>query len=158
MKDMTDEINEAIKKNLPAQVGDSLQQELAELKKLRAKSATDDAKIIDLINNVAGWKLEADKMRDELNAHGKLAEREKAVEKRELTQSLNDLRVTLSNERRAEVVDLVRTIFRSPITTKSISGTVPVPVEGMHPGSGYSGNPGTVIPSMVSVTETHSQS
>lgn len=152
------DIAEAIEKNLPAMIGEQLRKELEQLPKLRATLLAQEGETKVARDSAAGWKSKAESLEAQLVAHQKLADREAAVLKREQAQDLNELRVKLADERRADAVGLVREIFRSPVMTRTLSGTVPVPVDGIAP-SQYNtyGAPGAVVPSLVSVTETHEQ-
>lgn len=153
------DIADAIEKNLPAMIGEQLRKELEQLPKLRATLVAQENETKVARDSAAGWKAKAESLDAQLTAHQKLADREAAVLKREQAQDLNDLRVKLADERRADAVGLVREIFRSPVMTRTLNGTVPVPVDG-HPGNpqyGQSPSGGMVLPGQVNVTETHEQ-
>lgn len=156
---LTEEITESIKKNLPAQVGEALRTELTRIPKLeeQLRLMTDDRNQHQHGRDELRAKLDA--THATLKAHGELTAREAAVLKREQAQNLNDLRVELADERRKEVVGLVSTIFRSPITQRSIFGSTPVAVEG-NPGNpqyGQQPTSGYVSEGRISLTETQQQ-
>jgi hypothetical protein len=141
------DILESIKKNLPAIAGEMVLDELKELKRLREIETS-------LVKEVE----KSYKLGEQLKLHGPLEEkrarlevRELAVEERERNQEITLLKHALSeSNKRADVVtDLVKTIFRNPITTRTMTGQAAGGViPGMH------GNQGFAASVPVSSTET----
>jgi hypothetical protein len=124
-------IAEAIKKNLPLEVGELLKKELAALAALRIRSAADMADVQSLRQKLADALTEVSARQKQLEAHAAITAREAAVTVREQTQALRDLQVAQAELRRADAFQLVSLVFRSPVFTTHVRGTVPVPVEGM---------------------------
>lgn len=158
MSDIATALSAAIKAHLPEQLGSELKKELDELASLRTRFArlgeehnVAQAKIAEFSDKV--YKLSQD-----LAAHGKLQERESAVQVREFKQDFRDLEVKMANLRHAEMLGLVGMVFKSPTFVKSVSGMVPVPVEGSTATQYGQGGPGYVVQSPIATTETISQS
>lgn len=144
---MQKEILESIKKNLPQQVGEALQAELAELAALRDKIVLREQKIQDLNKLASDYRVKAESLADLLSKHEEITKRESAVKERELNAQLNEYKVVAAEERRKDSLELVKLVFRSPVFTKAVSGTIPVPVEATPPNnynqSGYGAYVGT---------------
>lgn len=120
---MTDEINEIIKKNLPAQVGELLKQRLDQAESdakelIRYKQAdTDKAKIIrELEETIKEYKKQDDR-------NSKLELREKEVEQAERNRKVfeAELKLAEAEKRLADNTNFVGMVFKSPIFRKSTS-------------------------------------
>lgn len=129
-----DLIYDAIKKQLPAEVGNALQAELAELERLRqewpkcmqrTEELTKKLQVVGELNVLLDGKLKA---------HEELTKREAAVKERELRQELRDLEVKLAEARRNDLMGVVQAVFRSPVYREFISenGSVPSPQGGSY--------------------------
>jgi hypothetical protein len=154
MSQLADQITEAIKKNLPQQIGEELQRELADLAALRSNEIRLQATISSMANSLQESKIKVDGLEAQLVKHASIAAREGAVLTRELHQEFSDLKVQIADERRVEMLALVSTVFRSPVYQHSITGSVPVPVSGAQGGNGYGGSPGFVQQSPISTVTT----
>lgn len=152
--EMFEEINEAIKKNLPAQLGDILNEQLNLLAKYKIKDIENSEKIRLLQESYDSCVKEKNKLQTQIQTVDEITKRETLVKDRELKQDLRDLEVKFSELRRLDSVKMVELVFKSPIYTKSVTGSIPVAVDGCNNGS-Y-GIPGTVIQSQYSNTETTS--
>ena len=154
---MEQDIQDVIKKHMPEVVGKLLQSELIELEKFRNNEPLKDKRITDQSARING-------LEHQLKQHAALATREEAVIARELTADTRERNVQVSiltiqlaeSERRnKDLFDLAGVFFRGPVSTRSVQGTVPIPVEGMAPGgSNHYGSPGNVLQSDVKLTET----
>ncbi len=117
---MTNEINEIIKKNLPAQVGEVLQQ--------RLKKADDDEKMLETAkktNEDAVKKI--NELTSEVAKHKAITERESAVTKRELDVKEREnsqkvfeaeLKLAEAEKRITDIVNLTSLAFKSPVFRK----------------------------------------
>lgn len=56
---------------------------------------------------------------------------------KEVRQELNDLKLAQAELRIKDLKEITQTVFRSPVFTQSVSGSVPVPVAGGHAGAGF---------------------
>lgn len=154
MNEITQQITEAIKQNLPQQMGEILQAELLELSNFRKDS---EALKGQVLSAGKAAKKDADtiaELRQKLEQHSALAVREASVLVREQTQALRDLEVKLSNARREEMLGLVGMVFKSPVYRSHVEGTMPVPIEGMPPSQYGAGSGGMVGTGMVNTTKT----
>jgi flagellar biosynthesis/type III secretory pathway chaperone len=114
---MLEEIKDIIAKNLPAQVGETLQKELARIPELEKQLEVCEAA------RKAGIQLitEKDKTLGEYiakeNKYQELEKRELEVEKRERNLELAVMKVqVMETEKRAtELQGLVQTVFKSPV-------------------------------------------
>lgn len=152
-----DAIKAAILQHLPAHVGEVLQAELLALKNERAAHASTKERL--LTETTARKQLATALVDIDQREKGaqKILEREAAVAERENKQTLRDLEVKLSDLRRQDAVDMVKLVFRSPMFTRSISGTVPIAVDGMPPSQYGGGTSGMVLAGHTATTETVSQ-
>lgn len=158
MSDITSTIAVAIKNHLPEQLGSELKKELDELASLRLRFASLGAEHNAAQAKIAEFSDKVYKLSKDLAAHGKLQERESAVQLRELRQDFRDLEVKMANQRHTEMLGLVGMVFKSPTFVKTVQGSVPLPVEGSPPNQYNScGTAGTVLNGNVSTTETISQ-
>ena len=93
-----------------------------------------------------------------LSRHASLEAREKAVAHRESKADLSDLRVELYKEMRDQTKDMFVQVFRSPVVTRTLTGTIPLAVEGMAPGPmNQYGTPGMVVQGNVGTVETSTE-
>lgn len=121
---LTTDIEKAIHKNLPAEVGAMLQQQLAELERLRP-----------LEKELAASVLKTKALQSEVYMHQTINTRETELKllADKVTREQDKLAVTLAQsatkeaERRADaIMKLVETIFRSPVVATSVMGNMPV--------------------------------
>jgi hypothetical protein len=155
---LTSELLGTIQKNIPQHVGEVLAEELAELARLRlaepqwltAKERLDEA--------ILKLRMEVLQHTEALSQHTSLEAREKAVAFRESKADLSDLRVELYKEMRDQTKDMFVQVFRSPVVTRTLTGTIPLAVEGMAPGPmNQYGTPGTVVQGNVGTVETSTE-
>lgn len=154
MSDMQDQINEAIKANLPQATGELLRKELFELETRRSKDVANKAASDKLLADLKDAKDAHTSAMTALNKHAGLTEREAKVLEREREQNLRDFKVQSADERRAEILGLVNTVFRSPVFTQSITGSVPVVRNG---GTYNNGNGTSIAPDMVDIQPVSKQ-
>lgn len=158
MTQLTETIADAIKKNLPQQIGEELQKELAELTKLRVQHANQADMIQAYSSEAMDLKVCVSSLESEIKKHKAIDLREAEVLRREQQQNFSDFQVAQSEDRRKEMLGLVGMVFRSPVYQTTVSGKVPVPVEGVAPsGSNGYGTPGMVMPGDVLLNTTNSQ-
>lgn len=133
---MLDQIQEIVRKNLPAEVGDQLKKHLqdAEATARKLQMVEDDlkAKRQDLLQRDA----EIARLNGLLKTSGDLDKREKDVTAREIRQeiAIADIK-RLEAEKRAEgLFTLVGQVFRNPrfVTNESSSINKPTATGGMH--------------------------
>lgn len=131
---MLDQIQEVVRKNLPAEIGEQLKRHLSEAEGWKrerdsAKTELESAKasILQHMGNVQ-------KLEEALKLAGDLDKREKVCRDRE-----NRLDVTLANlkaaeaERRADAVTaLAGQVFRNPRLVVNRTGNVPNPAPGSY--------------------------
>ena len=154
---MLEEINESIKKNLPAQVGEVLIEQLNLLKEYKLKDIQKSEKIGELQESLVSCNNEKNKLQVKIYMHEEIDKREAAVKDRELKQDLRDLEVKFSELRRQDSIKLVELVFKSPTYQRVVSGNTPVPVEGSAGSNGSYSTPGAVIQSPFSTVETVTQ-
>lgn len=136
---LTANLMEHIRANLPEQVGSVLRKELETLAKLRGELAESKERNQDLVLELKSTNAELLNLKGELKKHGSLAEREDKVSAREREQDLRDLKVTLLAAHHQEMLGLVNTVFRSPSFYRSVNGNVPVATPGGNNCPGYVG-------------------
>jgi hypothetical protein len=134
---ITADIQAAIKANLPAQVSEVLQTELAELVRLRNENARITQNTLILSKRFDDLQTQVESLTAQLKDHATLATREASVTARENTQALRDLEVKLADLRRKDAVDLVGMVFRSPVYRETVAANVNVAVPGAGGGMGY---------------------
>lgn len=126
------EIAEAIKKNLPQAVG-------AELQALLALGDANAESVVNLRNDLqrerearAVLMAERDNLAGKLKIHAELAVREQAVAERERAIDVRELKQELAAERRISVfaVDVVTKLVRNTEFRQSTVGSVPVALPG----------------------------
>lgn len=131
---MLDQIQEVVRKNLPAEVGEQLKQFMKEAEARAYDLKTAVKQCDDLAKKLADASAQIINLTSQLNTAGDLAKREKEVTARE-----NKLEVTMAQAeaRSAEralnsVQGLVETVFRNPriVRTHSDEESVPVVVNG----------------------------
>lgn len=156
--ELTQELNDVIKKTLPAHVGNMLAQELAELATLRVTVASLNAEVSVscAINNELKSKLA--KMAANEKTDAELAAKITDIEKRELRMELVHMQLKISGERREEIKGLVTQLFRSPMRTEVMNGNMPIAVPGLTGTGNYPGTPGTLMSGVVNTTVTKSES
>jgi hypothetical protein len=123
---MTEQIQEAITKTLPSQVGEALQKELKRLAMLELDIESKNKRIEIFEKNEAVNALEITNANSKLALHEAINKRIADVFAREQKQDLRDLEVKLADLRRADAVGLVHAIFKSPVFTETVSSMVPV--------------------------------
>lgn len=126
-----DRIRQAIESDLPAQVGDALKERLqqagedaAEVLQLRAdldvakqKAADREAELQSRIEVLKSLKLDSEQIERDRN---ELLARERAVERGELRNELEQLRATLAEKRADDVFKLSEIVFRNPLQFRRI--------------------------------------
>lgn len=110
------EMQEVIKKNLPAEVGDVLRQELAAGKLAQERLLLIEEQNKELTKRVDKYRLREVEMESVLN-------REKAVTERENKAEVESFRLKAeeSEKRAILAVLLVEKVFRSPVYSKNIT-------------------------------------
>jgi len=154
---MDKELLDVIKKNLPSHVGETLRSELEALADLRGSHFALVVQYKELSASYADVKgrLHSQQLLDARDRH--LDERQQAIETAEhnLKVTLAEAAVVEANKRADLAKELVATLFRGPVVMRSLSGSIPVPVEGMAPSQYNSGgSPGHVTQGPISTTET----
>lgn len=152
-------IEDQIKQHLPQQIGEALQKELADFKTLRVQyeqleriNKENNKKIIIL--QEANTELEYSAKAVEKRSSD-LDTKEAELKKREDKQSLLELELKLQTKFKDEIKELSLAFVRSPVVTRSISGSVPIPVEGNRGGNGgYSATSGFVSQGTISTMTT----
>jgi O-acetylhomoserine/O-acetylserine sulfhydrylase-like pyridoxal-dependent enzyme len=130
MIDMT-EINAAIRQQLPQQIGEELQRELADLATLRAREKTTLARIETLEEQLKASQKLAEKRRKELEQHNELDTRFHIIERRERGAQVFELETQLKAEQRITVnyfqilSHLTRTTGMREMVTENFSGNSP---------------------------------
>ena len=143
--DLSKEITEAIKRQLPQHVGAAIQSELEALAVVRATSKAQADKIKTLQETQTHQAAKLLSQEAFVAKEQALAKREAEVLERENKQALRDCEVKMAELRRQDAVALVSLIFKSPVYRERVTGFVPVPTEGMAPNQyGNSGFGGTV--------------
>ena len=144
------ELDELIRKNLPAHVGETLKLELEELSVLRKRAPALEAEFARLNKRIAEYQETERVLRERLEQHGALDAKREEVEQQTRDMKVTLLEGTLAYERtmNTRLFDLVGVIFRNPVVTDHIitSGQEVVSSNG-YP---------TTLP--VGSTETHSRS
>lgn len=151
MEKMTQEVQEAIRKNLPSAVADVLQEYLKraavqeiECGNLKAENETARRLIAELRENISKSNAA---MALHTKTQAQLEQELADLEKKILTVKLEE-----ANRRSDNTFQLVHAIFRNPIVTKTVTGTIPIPVEGL-PASQYNGGcSGMVFQSSIDTT------
>lgn len=151
---MDNEIIDLIRKNLPAQVGDALREELADLGRLREQHAHNLEKIDMQTRMMADQRAALTRQEATIKAGGDLTQREIEVAKRELKQDLLLQKLEMTTAHKQEILGLVTTVFKGPVFTRAISGSIPVAVEGNRGGNGGYPSAGVAVSAPLSVTET----
>ncbi len=118
---LQEEIQEAIKKNLPQQVGESLQKRLKDLEDKEKEFSLLKVQNSDLQNSYNSLKKESSQKDDNLIILNKITEKTKDLDNRENKLQIEILTIRLeeSNKRSEICKDLVQTVFRNP-TFKTI--------------------------------------
>ena len=146
--DINSDIEDAIKKNLPAAVGEALQSELAELKRLRSveetlKELREAFGALKTHNSVLQTKVQRDE--DYLVALRVLEERE-----RNLKVVIAESRANNAETRVGDMKELIGMLFKGPLITKTLTGNLPAGVQQPSQYSSY----GVGLTAPVTTTET----
>jgi hypothetical protein len=122
---MLDEIKDIIAKNLPAQVGETLQKELARIPELEEQLANAEAARVVGIKRIGELDTELIALKAKEKWDGDLTYREVEVEKREreLEVTLLKVKVQEAEKRATELHGIVQTVFKSPVYRKAIFNT-----------------------------------
>ena len=138
---MSDEIADAIKKNLSQSIGEALQAELAELERLR-KLEIEYKKLLE-----AKIKLQAEYAiaTTALNKHAEMDAKLEAlaVRERDLKVTLAESRAVAAEQRAMDIKELVGLVFRNPVTTRVMTGNLP---GGVVPGMNGNGSYSSSVP------------
>lgn len=134
---ITKDIEDAIKKSLPAAVGDVLNKELLELKRLRlVENSYEDLKVVNKNLSDRILKLEFNaKTAAELDKQEAMI----AEQARNLKVTIAEVNASNAINRVNDMKELVATVFRGPMVTKHLSGNVPVPVGSTGNAMGFVG-------------------
>lgn len=128
--DLTNDIQQQIKNHLPAQVGDMLRSELDALKVAREDVTRLMAEIQSDQTRRAELKKQVDDLTKVVAQHDEISKRLLELNAKEVRQELNDLKLAQAELRIKDLKEITQTVFRSPVFTQSVSGSVPVPVAG----------------------------
>lgn len=133
---MIDQINDAIKQNIPEQLSVELRAYLSDYSKIKEQN-DEYLKLIETL------KKENDFLRKEKESlliknhayegkEGELSKRELIIKDKELQQALDKFAVQKEIEKVSLMSDLVKTIFKNKelTTYTQKSGTIPIPVQG----------------------------
>jgi hypothetical protein len=114
---MLEEIKDIIAKNLPAQVGEALQKELAKIPELEKKLEVCEAARKAGIARISELDADLAALRAKEKWDTDLTYREQEVDKRErnLELALMKVRVEEAEKRTTEFHGLVQTVFKSPV-------------------------------------------
>lgn len=127
---MIDKLKDVIKENLPQQVGEELQKELARIPVMEKRIAELEEQVRSRDNAIAMHAKDKVSLQTQLEAAGKLDEREDAVTKREHQVALIEVKAECAELRRKDAVDLVTKIFEGPIMRRRVTADHPVVVPG----------------------------
>lgn len=111
------DLQESIKKNLPAQVGDQLRKRLEEADELERSNGhlkKSNGDLIDEVIDVKNRLIEADK---QVKAANLVLAREEKVAEDERNQKVHDseLKAKCAEEKAAQALELVKLVFKSPV-------------------------------------------
>lgn len=134
---MSDEIADAIKKNLSQSIGEALQAELAELERLR-KLEVEYKKLMDIkIKLQADYAVATTALNKHIEMDAKLEAL--AVRERDLRVIIAEFKQGAAEQRAMDIKELVSLVFRNPVTTRVMSGSLPGGVvPGMNGNQAYS--------------------
>jgi predicted nuclease with TOPRIM domain len=130
MIDMT-EINAAIRQQLPQQIGEELQRELADLATLRAREATTMERIERLEEQLKASQKLAEERQRMLEQHNELDTRFQIIERRERSAQVFELEAKLAAEKQITANNfqflshLTRTTQMRQVMAESLSGQSP---------------------------------
>jgi len=120
---MDKEIEEIIRKNLPAQVGDVLQKELKELDKLRKQKETLVGEKEHLLKKLDDAQMKSLELAEIINNNKIKVEQAEDVLRREVQLRSNErvlsYQLESSRERVSDMKELVALAFRNPVLKKS---------------------------------------
>lgn len=155
--EIENEIKEAIKKNLPEHVGSLLAAELSDLARLRV--AAKDLKVSLDLRTAERDDARATiaKLKENEKTDASLETKKAEITNREFRLEITELQLRIANERREEIKTLVIQLFRSPVRTELVNGSMPVAVPGMTGTGQFSGTAGTLMTGMINKTTTTSE-
>ena len=131
---MDKEINELIRKNLPQQVGEQLQQELKELYAIRDRHQAMEAEFKETANSL---KLTKGAL---IDAQGKIREQDEFDTERlqfAIDRAVLNKQMEMAESINRNYLGVVTAVFGNSKMKYGLTGTVPVPVDG---GGDYSGH------------------
>lgn len=126
---MKQEIQDIIRKNLPAEVGDVLRQELSELARLREETSK-------LAEEGKSWRNDACAAKNALEAAtkrlGNIEKREADAAAKDVTLTLREELVKLREAHAKERVDEMRGVVKDVFSNNRLKYSVPVAVPGTN--------------------------
>lgn len=108
---LTTEINEAIRKNLPAHLSDELRSQLNRIPELEKANKDLNERLVASESVAAVLRQQIAAANLTIANHGELAKREAAVLKREQGANLLEFKVEAANEARKEMRSIVSEVF-----------------------------------------------
>lgn len=135
--EVTQEVQDLIRKHLSAQVGETLQGELADLERLRKRDKQTTEQLDSKRATIDSMTVSLDVANARLAKHEALDKRLEEIEKRERNHELSIMKAQLENERsnNLRLFELVGVIFRNPVVTETLSTSINRTE--MHPTQGY---------------------
>jgi len=146
---LTEEIKEMVKKQLPGLHAETLSEFFKEAE--QTKKDFEDNKNSLKVHTVALAQVRDDlgKAQDEIRklkeSLGEIEKRETEVLARENKQTIVEVRASCANEMVALVKEMFNTVFRNTTIRKTVTANRAVPIEGMAPGNGMSGYSGMAV-------------
>ncbi len=125
---MLEQIQEVVRKNLPAEVGDQLKKHLAEAESTSRRLQAVEAELQEKRKALEQRDLAITELQIKLKAAGDLDRREKEVGKREnrLDVDAAQARAAAAESKTQAIFDLSSLVFRSPRIMRQISENVPL--------------------------------
>lgn len=134
---MLEQIQEIVRKNLPAEVGEQLRQFMNEAESQKKSLGYANERIKAFEASVAAKDAEIGTLKEKLKLSGELDKREKDVTQREIRLDVMtaQIREGAAVQRADEMKDLVSIIFKNPRVVKNVMSNEMVPV--VVPGNSY---------------------